>query len=199
MRYNVCRRCLAAPFHPVLLEVTMKKIAMLACLIPLIIGAGCSTISVNTDFDGETDFTTYQSYAWGPRKHSLEPGKPLRDSLAEKRIKRAVADELAAKGYIEAVTGRPDFLIFYHIGSKKKIDVDVYGYRYGWRGRWYGRNVRVHRYKKGTLVLDFVDPEMRQLVWRGWATGIFHDREEAGELISEGVKKILQRFPPQEK
>jgi hypothetical protein len=56
--------------------------------------------------------------------------------------------------------------------------------------------VHVHRYRRGTLVIDIVDPGQRQLVWRGWATGIFHDREEAEELVSEGVKKILRRFPP---
>ena len=63
-----------------------------------------------------------------------------------------------------------------------------HGYGHGYRrhgyghgahyGRGYGGGVPyVRSYKEGTLILDFVDPETMQLIWRGWAVGAFDDPE----------------------
>jgi hypothetical protein len=51
---------------------------------------------------------------------------------------------------------------------------------------------------KGTLIIDFIDPKKRMLLWRGWAkTDV--DLKQSGDklqaLAKEAVKQILAKFP----
>jgi hypothetical protein len=51
---------------------------------------------------------------------------------------------------------------------------------------------------KGTLIIDFIDPKKRMLLWRGWAkTNV--DLKQSGDklqaLAKEAVKEILAKFP----
>ena len=72
-----------------------------------------------------------------------------------------------------------------------------YGHhRYGYRSRYYGGS---RLYAEVTLVLDFVDPESNNVIWRG----LYKDEiDESGILImtedkiTKAVKKILKEFPP---
>ena len=98
----------------------------------------------------------------------------------------------------------PALLIVYHTGLKDKIDVTSrgYGYRPGYYGRGhygggYGAGgLDVRTYKEGTLILDIVDPETMQLIWRGWAVDALNDLENASMYINKAVREILARFPP---
>ena len=69
-----------------------------------------------------------------------------------------------------------------------------YGYGYG-SGYYRGGRLNV----EVTLVLDFIDPESNNVIWRG----LYKDKnDESGILvmtvdnISKAVKKILKEFPP---
>jgi hypothetical protein len=51
---------------------------------------------------------------------------------------------------------------------------------------------------KGTLIIDFIDPKKKVLLWRGWAkTNV--DLKQSGEklqaLAKEAVDQILAKFP----
>jgi hypothetical protein len=51
---------------------------------------------------------------------------------------------------------------------------------------------------KGTLIIDFIDPKKKVLLWRGWAkTDV--DLKQSGDklqaLAKEAVKQILAKFP----
>jgi hypothetical protein len=51
---------------------------------------------------------------------------------------------------------------------------------------------------KGTLIIDFIDPKKKVLLWRGWAkTNV--DLKQSGDklqaLAKEAVKEILAKFP----
>jgi len=175
----------------------MKKLGILIGVAVVVGIIGCSSMRVSIDYDRDVNFAKYKTFKWIPHKPKVRPRRLLNHSLVEKRIKSAVERELSAKGCQKATGGKPDFLIAYHIGAKNKVDVTTYGYRYGPRGRWWGRYVAVERYKEGTLILDFVDPELKQLVWRGTAVGAIHYPETVGEKMDQAVEKILSKFPPQ--
>ena len=58
---------------------------------------------------------------------------------------------------------------------------------------------RVDQYEEGTLLLDFVSPRDRQLIWRGSAQSRLRDiktPEKREARVREVVGKILERFPP---
>ncbi len=174
--------------------------------------AGCSFISVDTEYDPAVNFAGYHTFKWMPQKDGTG-GNPIVDSsLFTKRLQYAVDQKLAAKGYRKRPSGEADFLITYHISLKDKVKVADYGYRYGGWGRRlypsarYGNywgspysdpNVEVYQYVEARLVLDFVDSKSNELIWRGVATGVTRGAGVDETELNEAVEKMLKKFPPQ--
>ena len=84
-----------------------------------------------------------------------------------------------------------------HVGSEEKVSYQDWGYSYG--GYWRRGGTSKFKYQEGNLILDFVDAESKQLIWRGQAKG-FVDRKsnpkKDDKLVNEAVRKILKNFPP---
>jgi hypothetical protein len=156
----------------------------------------CSPIHVTRDYDSETDFSKYRTFKWVKQDPDIPSSRRAEHALFEKRVKSAVDAELLEKGF-RKVAGRPDFLVAWHIGMENKVNVERYGYRYGPRGRWYGTNVQVHHYKEGTLIIDFVDPDERVLVWRSTAVGSMKYFTKGEREIQSSVARMLEKFPPE--
>jgi hypothetical protein len=172
----------------------MRVHRVTALLTLLVATAGCSPLRVMSDWDREANFAKYQTYRWAPTPKSQVETRGTHFSLLDKRIRRAVDREMAAKGYSLRQSGRTDMLIVYRAKVRDKIDVyEHYGYR-----RW-GGAVDVHQYREGTLTLLVIDPQMEeQVVWQGWAVGVIEERpEESEQKINEAIAKVLERFPPQ--
>ena len=165
---------------------------------------GCSSVSIKHDYDKDANFAAYKTYAWlavptdaaGSVKAALE-----RNSLLDKRIKEAVNNQMAAKGYTPDANN-PDFVLLYHTGAEDKINVTDWGYGYGayGYGGWYGGGgVDVHQYKEGTLILDVIDSKVKQLVWRGYATAALDPGapiEKRERRLNDVITQMLVKFPP---
>jgi hypothetical protein len=101
------------------------------------------------------------------------------------------------KGYSEVPAKKPDFYVAYLAGLKVRVNVNEFGYSYGqWYGGVYDRNFNVDGYQEGILILDVIRASDKELIWRGWATGVIENPKEAGKKIDEAVRKILNQFPP---
>lgn len=152
---------------------------------------GCSSLRIATDYDHAIDFTKYRTYRWAPTKASEAQVRRADHSLLEARIKRAADRELAARGFERSERGPTDLIVVFYASRRNRVEIyPSYAYPPRWRGG------RVHRYREGTIVLDFVDAQLDQMVWRGWATGVIGHPEDAEERINEAIVKILERFPP---
>ena len=183
---------------------------------------GCSTVLVQSDYDREINFTNFHTFNWTTQSENTGSNADQRTTLFERRLKKSVDKELTANGFQKQTTERPDFLIAYNIQVEDQVNVlssgygyrgyghGYYGHRYGYGG--YGHGYGHHRYgyrsryygggrpyAKVTLVLDFVDPESNNVIWRG----LYKDEiDESGILImtedkiTKAVKKILKEFPP---
>ncbi len=169
---------------------------MLGCIGILAVSTGCSTIRVETDFDPDADFASLKTYKWIEHTKKTD-SEMMKDPLIRTHVINAVENEMDAKGYFKAVNENPDFLIAFYAGSRKKVDVTHYHYRYGRWGRLRGRDISVRKYKEGTLIVDIIDARTKQLAWRGWAVSVLHGRENAAEDIQASVKKMLHRYPPE--
>lgn len=177
----------------------MKHASLLALACVLLVIAGCSSVSVKTDFDSEANFTSYRTFKWVPRPARAVRQPVIDNPINEARVRRAVEWQLTQKGYRYVETGPADLLIAYHMGVQTKIDVDAYGYHYWRRPYRDGKVVEVHKYKEGTLVLDFIDAGRKQLVWRGVAQGALARQKGAEDTINSAVSKILKQYPPDRK
>jgi len=171
----------------------MKRRTFPAALLALLLAAGCAPITVNHDYDPETDFSSLKTFDWMPDPATVITSMPdvlAGSSLIEKRIKEAVDTQLAAKG-LALVDSDPDFRIVHYLSVKEKLR--DWGITYDGRAR---------EIKEGTLVLDFVDPRSMEIIWRGVARGTLSSNpspEKMKKNINEAVRKILEGFPPRSK
>lgn len=174
-------------------------VAFLIAIAALVIG--CSGIKVSSDYNPQTDFGSLKKYAWLPKARQ-KTGDPRLDSpLLAARIEQAIEDTLAAKGYRLADVAEADFFVNYHVGIEAKIDVTSVPTTYGY-GRWggvYTSETRVDQYDQGTLLIDFIDREQDDLVWRGSGQARVNEDgspREREERVRKAVAAILEQFPP---
>ena len=174
------------------------------CLLAVFTMSCMSGVAVKQNYITEEDFGKLKTYNWMDRKPGFPPSSALKDkAILHGQIVKAVNSQLEAKG-LKQETSNPDFLITYHIGEEDKLDVTEWGYTYARPRRYYyerGKpNVTVHRYKEGSLVLDFVNAKNKELIWRGTATAVVEtgqpDVVKDEKRINEAARKLLRKFPP---
>lgn len=178
----------------------------LAMLLGVLIAglAGCATFDVRTDWDPTVRFGTLQRYAWLEPPRSEEASPFADNDLLRKRVRLAVERALDERGYRQVESAEDaDFLVTWSLELEERVRVNgsgVGGYYHS--RRWWGgytAQPNVRNYQESTLVLDILDAETRELIWRGWASGIVRtrDRDRDPERLFEGVRKILSKFPPE--
>jgi hypothetical protein len=179
-------------------------------LLLLLVLTACQTFNVRSDWDETVRFDGYRRYLW------LEPpvtegSDPFADnSLLRKRIRAAIEGNLTSRGF-EAVEdpAAADFVVTYGVVVDEKLRVTgggataVGGFGYGY-GRWpvgvggvYG-GTDVRDYQEAVLLIDFLAPESRDLVWRGWGSGFIQtrDRDRGKQRFEAGIQAVLAAFPP---
>ena len=175
------------------------RLTFFIALIFIIFAASCSSVSVKFDYDPAIDFSKFKTFGW---KDVEIPNDALsKNPLLAKRVKEAVIKELEAKGYTYSESEKVDFAVVAHAGTKDRMQVTDWG-SYGWYSPWwgpYGGRVDVSQYTEGTLVIDIVDMQEREMAWRGLATGTVDEStnpERAQARIDNIVSQILANFPP---
>ena len=162
--------------------------------------SSCSSLDISTDFDPTQDFSKYKTYRWA-RIKERDPNDLLTKNLRlRKRVMVAVNKGLKEKGFEKLDRGKPDFIVFVHAGVQQKTNVYYHGgYHYG--GWWgpYGGYSSVSTYKQGTLVVDIVDTEEKELSWRGIASDVvqsYSDPEALQEELDYIISIMFEDFPP---
>jgi len=162
-------------------------------LATLLVAAPLVADQKNTDFDPSMDFLKYHTFTI--RQGEIEAKSPeLKSPLVRKKIEDSIRSQLQAKGLRE-VSGRPDLVVNFRFGAADKRQVETFS-----TGRWgRGRRVETFRFTEGTLVVNLMDTEGRELVWRG----IYRDDESNPAKISnklpDDIKKLFSDFPPKRK
>jgi hypothetical protein len=176
----------------------MKTIKILSILMTFLL-ASCSTIRVNSDYDKKTDFSTYKTYAF----HKTGIDKVEISDLDKKRILRSIDEEMVAKGFTKSET--PDLLININTKAEKNINVNQfqanygYGWGFGWNPYW-GANYSVNTNTEGTLTIDLIDAQKKELIWQGEGVGyLTKNTDKKDENIKSFVNSILAQYPPVKK
>jgi hypothetical protein len=171
---------------------------LVACLAAGLIG--CSTLRVDCQYDPQTDFSSMKTFGW----HPVPPAGSVNE-LVVKQVRGEAMQLLEGKG-LKSGQDNPDFLIAIHGGKVSKLDIVDWGYSNGGSGRYgrYGpystsRRIDVQEYEEGTLILDFVDTDTKELIWRGTATDALDANatpEDRRKQIRKAVTTILAKYPP---
>jgi len=175
----------------------MKTLSLVFLMVVL---TSCASVRVASDYDETVDFSRYKTFAF------YKPGIDKADinDLEKKRILRAIEAGLIAKGFSKSKT--PNLLV--SIFTKTRENVNIYqnnmawGYGWGWNpwywgGGAFGPNNMVTRHTEGTLYIDLIDAEQKELVWQGIGTAaltknVAHKQEQINKIVNA----ILLKYPP---
>jgi hypothetical protein len=181
----------------------MRTITRVAALAALVLTACATGPKISVDYDRDADFSAYRSFGFFAKLGTDESGY---QSLVTQTLKAATRREMEARGYVYAETGA-DLLVNFNARLERQLRIRqatpmpaYYGYRGGWYGGWYGYSygTQVDQYTEGTLNVDVVDAERRQLVWEGVAVGRVNPEradEKRKAAIEAAVAEIFQRYP----
>jgi hypothetical protein len=182
------------------------RILKLFPVVVLFLITSCASVSVSSDYDKATDFSQFKTYAF--YKKGID--KVEISDLDKRRILRAVEAQMDAKGFTKSE--EPDLLVSIFTKSREKIDVynnNYYGwypwyYGYGFYGGGFGPGMgfgynNVYKSTEGTLFIDLIDANKKELVWQGMGSGVLSssknvDKKEA--RINEFVAQIMTVYPP---
>ena len=181
---------------------------LLGLLAATIVVAGCaSTPSVRSDYDKSADFGRYRTFGFID-----QPGGPGDSkSLVMQTLEAAATREMVARGYTPA-TDNPDLLINFNGKLEDRTDVQsvpgpMYGPTWGYGG-WYGApyggwgvaastQVTTRHYQVGTLVMDIVDRERRQVVFQaGIERTITKEMQQnRDKALNQAVTRLFSAYP----
>ncbi|MDG5489956.1 DUF4136 domain-containing protein [Psychroserpens sp. SPM9] len=180
----------------------MKKLLKLLPIAVLtLVIASCSSVRVAADYDKNAEFNNYKTFAFF--KTGID--KAEISDLDKRRILRAIESELLAQGFTKSEN--PDLLVSIFTKSEQRVNVynNAWGYGgWGWGGfrpGWgWGWNTQpsVSTRTEGTLYVDLIDANKKELVWQGMGTGLLTQRsvEKKEAKIKEFVTKIMESYPP---
>jgi hypothetical protein len=180
------------------------KALKLASLVVIFLITSCSSVKVVADYDQATDFSKYKTFAF--YKKGID--KAEISDLDKRRILKGVEAQLLAKGFTKSEN--PDVLVNIFTKAQRKVDVytnDFYGYGYGYGGYYgwypwyYGPNYgnQISTYTEGTLFIDLIDAEKKELIWQGIGSGGLNTSgnvTKKEEKIKEFVDEIMAQYPP---
>jgi len=168
--------------------------AWLAAVV-IIAALGCSSMTVRADHDSQNDFGAYSTFAIFERQ-GKEKRQPQMSPIVDRRIAAAMAAEIEAKGFDSTSARNADILVTFYTAVRRRVVINRTG-GYGWgRWGWRGGATWVNSYPEGTLVIDIIDRQNRQLVWRGVGEGAFTNTNPSDQKVAKRISKILRTFPP---
>jgi len=174
-------------------------------LVAVMVLAGCeSGPDIRGDYDKAADFGKYRTYGF-----VAQAGTDSGDfkSLSTQILQNAASREMEARGYRRS--DNPDLVINFKGKLEEKTDVEStpapyygpgWGYR-GWYGApyggWGGTEVTTRRYNVGTLVMDLVDREQRQVVFQGALQDVVTKEmlKNREATIDKAVAQIFAQYP----
>lgn len=170
--------------------------ALLAGLLVLALTA-CAP-PVRTEHDETADFSQYQRFAWQAPEEGEVDDPELDSGMVDRRAERVISAALAASEYRQSEAGTADFLVTYHLvtressGGGSRFSIGMGGGNVG-TGVSFGSGSS----RELNLVIDILDAESGELVWRGWRNIGGADTLRDDEALRKQVDRILAAFPPE--
>lgn len=166
----------------------------------LIITACQSPVAVDFDRAQIERIQAYTTFEIDTREERAGYGAIALSPLVDRRVENAIGNSLEAKGYARSKPA--DFRINFHTVTKDRTEVHDLGYGPAPFGREpyfgdysYGR-LFIDKYEEGTLVIDVIDAQNNQLVWRGVHTRRLERHALSPMQAQAVVDAILINFPP---
>ena len=180
----------------------VRAVLVLAVVLPFF---ACSSSRIQTDYDHQADFSTYSTFAWYLETENNGPTQGP-SQIVDGRIRSTIVENLQAKGLSRAEPGEADLAVTYYasLSSQTQFHTTGWGQGRGWGQGWsfgYGfwpgwTTTTVHTYHEGTVIIDIIDREKNQLVWRGVTTRALGKKSHSDGKIDQSISRVFVDFPP---
>jgi hypothetical protein len=152
------------------------------------------TSKLHVEYMKSVDFAGFKTYAWAPFQdkaqeapHHLKITRAIEQELQEKGLKKADSPETA------------NLLVRFREALEKKFEGTPSRVDSPWQPSNPRFIVDFSRVEIGTLVVDFWDPERKDVVWQGKASRRMGSADEIDSEIGDLVHEMLAGFPPKGK
>jgi hypothetical protein len=167
--------------------------------------AGCATTKApptRIDYDKKADFSVYRTFGF-PKETGTDRGGY--STLVTSYFKSSVTTAMEARGY-KYTDDHPDLLVNFYMNTRERTETrpspavgyGYYGYRYGLYNAWplYDED-RTVTYKVGTINLDSVEAEKKQLIWEGVSEGRVSEEAMANPKVTVNavVTELMRQYP----
>jgi hypothetical protein len=174
----------------------------------LIVQPEVAAVKVNINFDKAFDFTQARTWSWNPNgAGQVIAGRTKDDDpesirkLAEPIIFDEVSKQLPGRG-LKPAAGMPDLTMTYYLLLTVGSSSQTLGQFLPSVAQWGlppfpASTTSLEMIEQGSLVLDL--SANNRLVWRGIGEAkikVEFDRQKRADLLREGVRDLLRRFPP---
>lgn len=159
--------------------------------------AGCAA-NVVTDYNHAAVFGHYATWAFAE-----DAGEGTFVSLDGSRVQRAVERELNRKAMRQVPADEADLLVNWQIVEEERLEQTGVGLGFGFGSGHFGWGVAapppVREVHEGKLVVELVDTDTRQVVWRAASRRYLRESqspETRSRLIDEVVSEMFSKYPP---
>jgi len=119
----------------------------------------------------------------------------LVNSISNHALRLDLIEAFQARGYV-VNDSHPDFTVAYYASTKEKLDVTYWDYGYRWWAPWWGPGPMVSEYTQGSVIIDVVNPQTKELLFRGHGVAAVSDDERYYEReLMKTVRAIVAKFP----
>ncbi|MCG7198925.1 DUF4136 domain-containing protein [Marinobacter pelagius] len=158
---------------------------------------GCAA-NVVTDYDNAAVFGNYSTWAF-----ASSAGSSTFVSLDGNRVRQAVERELNRKAMRRVAEAEADLLVNWQIVEEERLEQSGVGLGFGFGTGHFGWALAapppVREIDEGKLVVELVDNESDQVVWRAASRRYLRESqspETRSELIDEVVSEMFSKYPP---
>ena len=184
---------------------TLLRQSIVAASVLLLSACATNQPTITSETRQGVDITQYKTYGWFS---PLATDKAGYSSIVSSNFKSAIQNQMAARGYVYDASS-PQLLVNINASSQERMDVSsapsvsmgYYGYRggfgYGLGMPIYGADVETNYYKVGTVTIDVVDAQKKELIWTGTLEGVLNKKamENPGAAIQSAVAQIYAKYP----
>ena len=177
-----------------------RRIIMAVMAISL---AGCASKNVDWDYDPGQSLAHLEAYAWMDNNKAKEKDGYHTDALEEQRIRNSVDSIMSERGFrLSSTKDDVDFLVSYATGVQSRVEGQQLSTSIGFGSRGYGFGVSndnlIREYDERTLTIDFIDPESKNVIWRGRSRTRMQNKlspQQRTDRVNQEVMNILSGFP----
>jgi len=166
----------------------------------------CASVDVRTVTSPHADLVALRTFnvMSQPTRHAQDVAEDplLVNSISDGALRADLVKAFQDRGYV--LSDHPDFSVAFYASAKQKLDVNYWDYGYPYYPYWWGGwgpgfdpyAPRATEYTQGTVVIDVIDPQNKELLWRGQGVANVSDNERQYEQdLLKTVTAILEKFP----